>query len=283
VINPVVRKDKKTLVYTVNLEHYDTLFMAPSIDSEYIDFICFHDWIKGSDEIRKRWRLMNVDELSFLNIDNLVRDSSFLLSRYLKIMIPLLVDGYDTYVYADGNVVLKKEFFELVDIFINSGHDIAHISHPARRHVKDEVRFILESNKLDELSKLKFNESYVYFVKEHESLNQVDLTENNLFVVNNSLNAKNYLKQWWSVTEMMPYRDQITSAMARVLADFKIYFFRIESREDNKYFRIVGHRSGDILDVHNYFYGYEVNSRLHKMIYPLVKYFHSLVVKIKNA
>ncbi len=122
------KKEMRKVIYTCITGGYDTLRQPDVVDPSY-DYICYSDDFK--DEKVGVWTIRRIP---FSNDDATRR------SRYVKILPHKVLGEYDISVWMDASfVITDRSFYDALERKINSGCLEAHLPHPLRDCVYEEI------------------------------------------------------------------------------------------------------------------------------------------------
>lgn len=176
------------LIYTVNLNGYDTLKPVLHKESAF-DYIVFTDDPKLKVH---GWKTVVVkkkkDHLKF--------------SRELKINIHKFVAGYSMYIYIDANFTVNKPLGEYAARYFKGGL-LVH-KHGVRDCIYQEA---LEVEKIGSESKEILYPQMREYSRQGMPKN-FGLTRNGFFIRDNSVNG--FMEKWYAEIEKHSYRDQIS-------------------------------------------------------------------------
>jgi hypothetical protein len=113
------------LIYTADFGNYDPP-KAPGLIEDGIDYIRYTDgnWAPG-------W-----DNQGFGGVPK----SLHMASRYVKLLTPDIVGGYDWYLWLDATMEIKAPVMPLVEKLLASPHDFAAFKHNEWRCSYEEIR-----------------------------------------------------------------------------------------------------------------------------------------------
>jgi hypothetical protein len=244
---------RKIAFYTCLFGRYDFISKP---NKELIKKFNFYIITNQKDFNRKNWNKIYVNKKNYNN---------FLLSRYYKFFFHQKIKRYEYSVYLDGNVLLKNNFIELLNKFINSNKEIGLFKHSSRKNVYQELDANLANNKIEKNDK----EKILKFFKKNKYYSLNDLSEN--CVILRKHNSKKLFKTmtcWWRLLRFFIKRDQISLPYALWKYKMSKIVFNINLRKKNKYLFIVPHyRFNIIQNLKTYLY---VNFNL---IFKILNYF----------
>lgn len=132
------------------------------------------------------------------NLDNRLK------SKYLKIQTHIFEPNYDYYIWIDGRIEIKSEYFVDQMLTYLGENDIALPLHEFRNNVFEEMDFISEQiNKESPYVYLRYGNQFIDkeidFYKERKKwLSHIPLHHCACFIRVNNYNTKNFFDEWWS-------------------------------------------------------------------------------------
>lgn len=189
------KSGNKTVVYTALTGGYDQPVRHEHLNPNY-DYVIFSDLPLNNNGF---WDVRPID---FWHPDG-VR-----MARRIKTSPHIYLKEYETAIWIDANVVIRKDIKKYVDKLKNQ-HSvaIAGIPHPHRKCAYKEAQIVVDSNK--DISgrvdrQMRTYESFK-FPKEH------DLIESNFLVIDlkNKITAQ-LMSDWWSQINKYSHRDQLS-------------------------------------------------------------------------
>lgn len=183
----------KNVVYTALFGDYDDL-IEPSIVNSNCDFVCFTDQKNITSKV---WKIRLVEDTDL---------PPNLLNRRYKLLSHLYLQDYDSSLYVDSNVGIKKDPSELF-LLLSKENPIIIPKHPFRNCAYDELDACEKSGKIDLNLKMKLKSK---FLKECFPKNY-GLTENGIMLRKHD-NKKNIIlmEQWYDFVKNNCARDQIS-------------------------------------------------------------------------
>ncbi len=251
----------KFVVYTALFGNYDDL-IDPKENYEGCDFICFTDQKHLTSDV---WEIRLIEECEM---------PANMMNRKYKILPHLFLSEYEWSMYADANIKILNNPFELANKYL-AKHDFAMPKHFARDCIYEESKecVILGKSKYDETRKQMDTYEKEGFPK------NFGLGENNiLFRKHNSEKVMKMMNDWWEELNTHTKRDQLSLAYVLWKSGEK-FSYMDESARGNKYFRVKLHCTsirnvftGKILNKKNEYMANYPDKLLTKFIKKLNKY-----------
>lgn len=178
----------KKLIYTVNLNGYDSL-KPVRIKCQGYDYKCFTD-----DKTLKvaGWEMVLVEP----------KENILLQSREIKLLIHKYVKGYDLYVYIDANIEIRIALSQYVNRYFKKG--ILLHTHPIRECTYAEARKVIDA-RIDNPETINIQmQKYV----KAGLRKRYGLFANGFFMRDNSVNG--FMELWYRELTEHSYRDQLS-------------------------------------------------------------------------
>lgn len=228
--------DKK-VIYTAIFGGYDQL-----PDPEYIpegwDFVCFTD----SDIKSNIWNVNKVPAI----YEDPTRNA-----RKYKVLPHRWFPDYDYSLWVDGNILIKEDINELIDIYLNkvnlAVHDHNQNTLDPRSCAYREAQIILY---FGERNGGNYKDDPNLIIKQMNKYLRKGYPENNSLAVTMQLlrrhNQKDCIKameKWWEEIKYNSKRDQLSFNYSMWDTKTPFVYFNGDSR-DNKYFLHMGKHKG---------------------------------------
>lgn len=185
---------KKICIYTCITGKYDSI-KEPLWTSKNVDYICFSNCVTHSDI----WKIRSIPH-------ELKKFNNLYINRYLKMHPFEYLDGYDAYIYIDGNTVVMADISKVLNN-INSEYNIGMHKHSMRDCIYEEYKACIKlkkGNKKNIMQQIKAYEK-VGFPKKY------GLLEATVIVSIPSNSSKKIFDLWWNEFEKSKSdRDQIS-------------------------------------------------------------------------
>jgi hypothetical protein len=150
--------------------------------------------------------------------------------------------GYDYYFWTDSNITLRRpdtimNFFELC-----SGKDMVLFSHPFRKLLREEFKFMFENTKISFLEKYKnelIQEQYRVY-KNLKTFKTIPLFASGCFMYKNNEKTRAIMKEWFF--QNCRYSTQCQLSLPYVVDSFKpSYTVLSDNIVDNDYLKYWGY------------------------------------------
>jgi hypothetical protein len=230
--------NKKIVVYTAIFGNYSGLVDQPKLKN--VDYICYTD---RKNLKSKRWQMVYVPQP--------VKEDDTRSSRYYKILAHKhLSEEYDTSVFIDGNVLILKDFSDLITEKLNR-NKMAYFDHnqskgDARNCIYKEYEGILELE--DTLGIIK--DSKGIMKKQVEGIKAAGYPKNNGLIASSVLIRKHFdqevidlMEAWWHMVLNQSKRDQLSFNYVAWKLNFKsLALIDGDVRKGNPWFYTITHR-----------------------------------------
>jgi hypothetical protein len=183
------------LVYTVIFNNYDQLL--PVNQKWNCDFVCLTDnpHIKSNG-----WKIQVLDE-EFASYKSANRKFKILAHNYFP--------NYESSLYVDGNIRIKKDPTELFEKYLKK-ENFASCIHYARDCIYEETITLLFSGRLNDYEKLRLLNQIALYSKESFP-RHFGLTETNVLFRNHmEPSVVRIMEMWWSELSDGSHRDQVS-------------------------------------------------------------------------
>ena len=189
---------KKCVIYTCIIGAYDDL-LQPAVTDPDFDFVCFVGKGEKTAERIGVWEIREFD----CGLDN-----PRLVSRYPKMHPHVLLPGYETSVYVDGNIeLLDGSIYEAARSKIASGVLYSGVPHPDRDSMYAEASACRKAHHINHFEKLRI----WLWLWLHGVPYRSGLMENNLIFRRHLNPAVVRLDElWWSKLFSVSFRDQLS-------------------------------------------------------------------------
>lgn len=216
-------------VYTCVIGGYDIL-MPPVQREPGVDYYVFTD----DPTLKVRgWVTKPVSTASF--------ESSVAAGRYYKIQAPVVLRGYDTSVYVDGNIRITGRLRPLLRDFWASGAAVGLMKHPLRSTVNEEAAACLSSGALEDRGVV---ENQLKRYASEGFPDDAGLVETGVLLRDHSQRSLGAAMQlWWEQIDQHTKRDQLSFPYVRWKTQLHTVVYDIDVRRANPYFRLHPHRS----------------------------------------
>lgn len=247
-------KKDKLVVYTALFGDYDDL-IDPAENFEGCDFICFTDRKDLKSDI---WEIKIINEIDL---------PPNRMNRKYKMFPNVFIPEYNTSLYVDSNIFIKRNPVELLDKYLIR-YDIALPKHFARNCVYKEAEEVVKLGK----EKKGLAEEQMSFYKKEGFPTRFGLTENNIiFRKHNKKNVIKLMECWWSQINKYSKRDQLSFMYCAWKTSVNIGIMK-ESARGGKYFKIYPHKNnyenrilGKLIRAKNIYFFNHPNSLLKKI------------------
>ncbi len=216
---------ESTVVYTSITGNYDDLRL-PAVVNPKLKYVCFTDNKNLRSDI---WNVKYVE-----NMDNL---DNALFARQFKIRPHRFFPEYDTSIWIDANLQIKKDLMPLMQRYQQNA-DILLFPHPERMCIYDEGATCIHWRKDDKKRILYQMKKYLdeqypcdnglmcggCIVRNHNKSNIIDAMEN-----------------WWSEVINGSRRDQISLPYALWKTE-NLYDLSDLNYDNNEWFRVLPHK-----------------------------------------
>lgn len=230
--------NKKIVVYTAIFGKYSGLIEQPKLKN--VDYICYTD---RKDLKSKRWQMVYVPQP--------VKEDDTRSSRYYKILAHKhLSEAYDISVWIDGNVLILKDFSDLITEKLNSAK-MAYFDHnqnkgDARNCVYKEYEAILEIARISG----NFRDNPEVMKKQVEGIKAAGYPKNNGLISSSVLIRKHFdqevidlMEAWWHMVLNQSKRDQLSFDYVAWKLNFNsLALIDGDIRKGNPWFYTITHR-----------------------------------------
>lgn len=230
--------NKKIVVYTAIFGDYSGLIDQPKLKN--VDYICYTD---KKDLKSKRWQIVNVSQP--------IKNDNTRSNRYYKILPHKhLSEAYDISVYIDGNVLILKDFSDLITEKI-SGAKMSCFDHnqnkgDATNCIYKEYEAILEIAR----SSGNFKDNPEVMKKQVEGFKADGYPKNNGLITASILIRKHFdqevidlMEAWWHIVLNQSKRDQLSFNYVAWKLNFNsLALIDGDVREGNPWFYMISHR-----------------------------------------
>ncbi len=186
----------KCVIYTCLTGGYDDLKQPLAINPDW-DYICFSDCLPlGKNGV---W---DVRPIPYMN-DDVSRKS-----RFVKILPHKVLSNYNWSIYLDANLqIVNNDFYNRFENLIKNNIKIAHVAHPLRDCIYDEIITctLLAKDKLSTMIR------QWQFLKSENYPEHLGLYENNMiFRMHNNPTVIKASEIWWKLFNNFSRRDQFS-------------------------------------------------------------------------
>ena len=229
---------KKIIVYTAIFGNYSGLVEQPKLEN--VDYICYTD---SKDLKSKTWQIVNVSPP--------IKDDNTRSSRYYKILPHKhLNEAYDISVYIDGNILILKDFSDLITEKLDNANmacfDHNHTDGDARNCIYKEYEGILELNILSGI----FKDNPEIMKKQIEGFKAMGYPKDNGLIASGILIRKHFNKEvidlmeaWWHIVMNQSKRDQLSFNYVAWKLNFNSFsLIDRDLRKGNPWFYLISHR-----------------------------------------
>jgi len=251
-----MKNNNNIVVYTAIANNYDDL-IDPKYISSNIDYYCFTDDPSMKSEI---WNLLEFPS------DDL---SSTYKNRLVKMLPHRYFSEYKYSVYIDGNIDIIGDIEKLVNEYlIKQKHKLAVPKHPERNCLYEEA----EACKNLKKDNAEIINKQISKYKRENFPKELDLTENNIiFRKHNDPEVLNLMENWWDEFNKFSQRDQLSFLYVIWKNNFNYLSMDINSREENEYFRIRGHKKAGIRRAWQLIKIHRDKNKFNKFLYNMLK------------
>ena len=228
---------KKKVIYTAIFGGYDKL-PDPDYKPEGWDFICFTD----SDIKSDIWEIKKVPA---------IYEDSTRNARKYKVLPHRWFPDYEYSLWVDGNILIKNNINELIDIYLDDNISLAVHDHnqnqlDPRDWVYDEAKVILyfgQKNGNYKDDPIVINRQMEKYLKENYPAKNSLAVTMQLLRKHNNLKCINAMEQWWEEIKYGSKRDQLSFNYSMWNTNTPFIYFKGDSR-NNKYFLHTGKHKG---------------------------------------
>lgn len=187
---------KDRVVYTSIVGDIDALMQPQVVDPRY-DYICFVRKTEGLDGGIWQLREIPVD----ITGDRM-------LSRYPKLHPEELLTGYKWTLWIDGNISIRSaDFYDRIDVLIDSGVQMAAAKHPLRDCVYEEAYAVVAADKEKYAPAMRV----INFLKSKDFPRHAGLFENSVLLRRTSDESVARMDaMWWDCLQSLSGRDQLS-------------------------------------------------------------------------
>ncbi len=217
----------RNVIYTALFGNYDKLNDPPQKYSEF-DFICFTD----NQSIRSDvWQIEYVKPAL----------TPILSNRRVKILAHEYVAEYDTSIYIDSNIRIRKDPFPLVQKYLEI-YDLTVPKHFSRNCIYDEATAVIREGKANDDDVVRLMDR----LRRDEYPSQYGLGENNVILRNhNAPGIVRLMEEWWDFVITYAPRDQLSLLyLLWKYPDVK-YILMPETARNGHYFEMEPHSSAN--------------------------------------
>lgn len=268
-------RQSEVLFYTVNLGRYDQPGLVNLELSSRRPIV-----VIGDDSASSLCKLI----LSTIGWSGKLSDEqlgcNIFMSRILKFGLPLIAPFHSIYVYVDGNVILQDDVEVLVSDFKVSTSQCLFFKHLDRSNWGNELAYILANKNGASGAKNVYDMMQKEFG--HTGATSV-LTENCLFFLKNDPTCIELLKTTLNLWIKFPSRDQLLTGIALSQTTLRPTYVNRTSRIDNRYYRLVGHRTRGISNLRNTLCAYRRVSSVAALLFPIVDVCHRINERVKKC
>ncbi|TDO94083.1 uncharacterized protein DUF616 [Halanaerobium saccharolyticum] len=251
-----MKKNNDIIVYTAIANNYDDL-IDPKFISSNIDYYCFTDDMSMKSEV---WNLIEFP------LDDL---NSTYKNRIVKMLPHKYFSEYKYSVYIDGSIDILGDIEKLVNEYLVEGeYKLAVPKHPERDCLYEEAKACINLKK-DNVEIIK---KQISKYKEENFPKGFGLTENGIiFRQHNDPEVINLMQDWWDEFNKFSQRDQLSFLYVIWKNNFNYLSMNINSRVENKYFRIRGHKKDGIRRIWQLIKIHRDKNKFNKALYNLLK------------
>ena len=222
-------REPRIAVYTAIAGGYDSVALPQFLDSRF-DYVLFTDCPVPDTGV---WQ---VRPMTYINADG-ARSA-----RFVKTHPHRFLRDFDIAVWMDSNVMILKDFYDLVENFLSSGRAVAAVPHPLRKSVYEECGACTSKGKDDPRVVREQEDKY-----RKEGYVHDDLLESG-FMIFDMRNGKtaDFLDLWWREIDRHSKRDQLSVnyALSRSGLDWHRLMERPENIRSHPSFAFVRHDKG---------------------------------------
>lgn len=229
---------KKIVVYTAIFGNYSGLVEQPRLEN--VDYICYTD---SKDLKSKNWQIVNVSPP--------IKDDNTRSNRYYKILPHKhLTEAYDISVYIDGNILILKDFSDLITEKMDNAN-MAYFDHnqtdgDARNCIYKEYEGILEFP----ISSGIFKDNPEIMKKQIEGFKAMSYPKDNGLIFAAILIRRHFNKEvidlmeaWWHIVMNQSKRDQLSFNYVAWKLNFNSFsLIDGDLRKGNPWFYMISHR-----------------------------------------
>ena len=229
-----ISHNSKVCLYTCITGDYDNNVY---IDSTKVncDLLFFTNNKSLGEKFSKKGWIVN-----YIN-DKEITDNKLLARKHKSLPHKYIPDKYDISIWVDGNISLKKNFFDVTNFMKEidiENNDIVCKKHPVRNAIKPEAKLVirLKFEKEDNINKI------FEIQKKDNFKDDVGLTETNILVRKHNKDIMNKAMDNWFELVKICIRDQIS--FDYILWKYKLKYNRKKYHYfHNNYFTIHGHHN----------------------------------------
>jgi len=190
-------------------------------------------------------------------------------NRLVKMLPHKYFSEYRYSVYIDGNIDILGDIEKLVNEYlVKKEYKLAVPKHPERNCLYEEAEACINFQKDNPES---INKQINNYNKENFP-NNLDLTENNIiFRKHNDLEVIKLMEDWWDEYNKFSKRDQLSLLYVIWKNNFDYFPMIINSREENEYFKIRGHRQTGIRRIWQLIKIHRDKNKFNKFLYDILK------------
>jgi hypothetical protein len=190
-------------------------------------------------------------------------------NRLVKMLPHKYFPKYKYSVYIDGNIDIIGDIEKLINEYlIEKEYKLAVPKHPKRNCLYEEAEVCINYKKDNaEIINKQINK-----YKKDNFPKDLGLTENNIiFRKHNDPEVINLMEDWWSEFNKFSQRDQLSFLYMIWKNNFNYLSMNINSREENEYFRIRGHKKTGIRRVKQLIKIHRDKNTFNKFLYNVLK------------
>ena len=192
---------KKYVIYTAIIGHYDELKNLTYYDHNKYDYVCFTDSLEIINSQNKDWIVFDISLIkNILNVDNVKT------ARYFKTHPHLFFENYEKSIWIDGNIDIIKNIDDHVNL-LNDDNYILCYDHPCRNCIYQEIDACnyFKKDTIENLNNVKN-----FLINENYPKNN-ELIQSNILVRNHNNNECIFLmEKWWEMIKNYSKRDQLS-------------------------------------------------------------------------
>ena len=182
----------KCCVYTCITGGYDSLKEIP-YKNDALDYLCFTN---NRSLMSETWKIVYVDE----DLDNQ------LLQRKIKILCHKYLSDYDTSLYMDGKVLIRKDVLGFIERNLKDDVELVGFKHPERDCIYEEIYFCILFGKETLSSGMRIYDMY----RSEGYPDHFGLSETAILLRRHTDNVAALMEFWYYRLETYSRRDQLS-------------------------------------------------------------------------
>lgn len=222
----------KVAVYTAIFNNYDLLQPPAIVENDVIDYYCFTNDMRY---IPWPWKAVFTKDSDF--------ESTKVASCFLKILGHSLLAKYETTIWIDGNIILRKKLYPLTLSLMQKNYLCVN-NHRSRDCIYKESEECINQGKVDSVRAMRQMEKYRNLnFPTHFGLSETTI----VFRDNKCSEVRDFQKVWWSEFMEGGHRDQLSFDFARWKTGIQVKEVGFDYR-DSEYFYKLPHTPSFIID-----------------------------------